>query len=56
MKELQEVPREETKVGAREQPEEQGRHKLHPEPDLEIPVIPQDHEKIAVREGIHERI
>ena len=49
--ELQEVRREETKVGAREQPEEQGRHELHPEP-----VIPEDPEEIAVREGIHERI
>ena len=53
---LPQVPREETKVGAREQPEEQGRHELHPEPDLEIPVIPEDPEEIAVREGIHERI
>ena len=56
MTELPEVPREETEVGAREQPEEQGRHELHPEPDLEIPVIPEDPEEIAVREGIHERI
>ena len=26
------------------------------EPDLEIQVIPEDPEEIAVREGIHERI
>ena len=54
--ELPEVLREETEVGAKEQPEEQGRHELHPESDLEIPVIPEDPEEIAVREGIHERI
>ena len=53
---LPEVSREETEVGVREQPEEQGRHELYPEPDLEIPVIPEDSEEIAVREGIHERI
>ena len=29
---------------------------MHLEPDLEIPVIPEDPEEIAVREGIHERI
>ena len=32
--ELPEVPREETEVGAREQPEDQGRHELHPESAL----------------------
>ena len=26
------------------------------EPDLEIPVLPEDPEEIAVREGIHKRI
>ena len=54
--ELTEVPREEMDVGARKQPEDQGRHELHPEPDLEIPFIPEDPEEIAVREGIHEII
>ena len=54
--ELLEVPREETEVGAREQPEEQERHELPLEPYLEIPVIPEDPEVIAVRERIHERI
>ena len=54
--ELPEVPREETEVGAREQPDEQGRHELCPEPDLGIPVILEDPEEISVREGIHERI
>ena len=41
-----EVPREETEVGAREQPEKQGKHELRPEPDLEIPVIPEDPERM----------
>ena len=50
--ELMELP----EVGARYQPEEQARHELHPEPDLEIPVIPEDPEEIAVRERIHEKI
>ena len=54
--ELLEVPREETEVGAREQPEEQAIHEQYLEPDLEIPVIPEDPEEMAVREGIHERI
>ena len=30
--------------------------KIPPEPELEIQVIPEDPEQIAVREGIHERI
>ena len=29
---------------------------ITPKPDLEIPMIPEDAEEIAVREGIHERI
>ena len=29
---------------------------MHLEPDLEIPVISEDPEEIAVRVGIHERI
>ena len=29
---------------------------ISPEPELEIQVIPKDHEEIVVREGIHERI
>ena len=44
------------KVGAREQPEEQGRPELRLESDLEIPVIPEDPEEITVRKGINERI
>ena len=40
--ELLEVTKEKMEVRAREQPEEQERHELSPEPDLEIPVIPED--------------
>ena len=29
---------------------------IHPEPELEIQVIPEDPEEIAVREGVHQRI
>ena len=50
MTELPEVPREERKVGAREQPEDQGRHELHPEPTLDITIIIEDPEVIAERE------
>ena len=50
------VPREETEVGAREQPEDQGRHEIHPEPALDIPMITEDPEVIAEREGVHKRI
>ena len=56
MTELSEVPREETEVGAREQPEDQRRHELHPESALDIPMITEDSEVIAEREGVHERI
>ena len=54
--ELLKEPREETEVRVREQPEEQRRHELRQKSDLEIPVIPEDPEEIAVREEIHERI
>ena len=43
-------------VGTREQPEDQKGHELHPEPTLDIPIITEDPEVIAVREGVHERI
>ena len=52
--ELPEVPREEAQVGVREQPEDQRRPELHPEPDLDIPIFPEDPEVIAEREGVHE--
>ena len=44
------------KVGVREQPEAQRRPELYPEPDLDIPILPEDPEVIAEREGIHKRI
>ena len=40
----------------REQPEDQRRAELYPEPDLEIPILPEDPEVIAERKGVHERI
>ena len=55
LKELPEVPREEVEVGAREQPVEQGRHELQPEPALDIPIITKDPEEIAEREWVHKR-
>ena len=54
--ELPEVPREEMEVRAREQTVDQGRPDGHPEPDLDIPIIPEDPEVIAEREGVHKRI
>ena len=45
-----EIPREDTETGTREQPEDQGRHELHPEPNLDIPMIIKDPEVIAERE------
>ena len=56
MTELPEVPRDETEVGAREQPEDQGRPEIHPEPDLDLSMITEDPKVIAEREGVHERI
>ena len=40
-------------VGARE---DQGGHEIHPEPALDIPMITEDPEVIAEREGVHKRI
>ena len=54
--ELLEVPSEETEVGARGQTEDQGRLELHPQPTLDIPMINEDPEVIAEREGVHKRI
>ena len=54
MTELPEKPKEETEAKTREQPEDQGRHELHPEPTLDIPMIPEDPELIVEREGVHE--
>ena len=56
MTELPEIPRKESEVGVREQPEDQRRPELYPEPDLDTPILPENPEAIAEREGIHERI
>ena len=48
--ELPEIPIEEAEVGVREQPENQRRPKLYPEPDLDILILPEDPEEIAERE------
>ena len=53
---LLEVPKEEKEVGSREQSEEQVRPELHPEPALDIPMIPEDPEVIAENEGVNKRI
>ena len=51
---LQEIQIEEAEVGMREQPEDQRRPELYPEPDIDILILPKDPE--AEREGIHKRI
>ena len=51
-----EIPIKDTEVRVREQPEDQRRHELYPEPDLDIHILPKDPEAIAEREGIHKRI
>ena len=53
---LPKVPREEAEVGVREQPEDQRRPEFYPEPDLDIPILPEDPEVIAKRKRKHERI
>ena len=54
--ELAEILFKKVEVGVREQPEDQRRQELYPEPDLDIHILPKDPEAIAEREGIHERI
>ena len=49
MTELPEIPREETEAETREQPEDQGRHELHPEPTLNIPMIT-DYPEVKLKE------
>ena len=56
MTELPEIPIEEAKVGVKDQPKDRRGPGLYPEPDLDIPILPEDPEVIAEREGIHERI
>ena len=54
--ELLEAPLGEAEMRSRE-PSLDGRDlEIHPEPELEIQVIPEDPEEIAVREGVHQRI
>ena len=50
--EFQKIPWEETEAETREQPEDQERHELYPEPTLDIPMITEDPEVIAEREGV----
>ena len=49
MTELPEKPKEETEAKTREQPEDQGRHELHPEPTLNIPMIT-DYPEVKLKE------
>ena len=53
---LPEIPRYETEAETRDQPEDQGRQELPSEPTQDIPMIVEDQEVIAEREGVHERI
>ena len=54
--ELQDITLKEAEVRVREPSEDQRGLELYPEPDLDIPILPEDPEVIAEREGIHERI
>ena len=54
--EVPEIPREEAEEGVKEQTEDQRKPELYPEPDLDIPILPENPEAIAEREGIHKRI
>ena len=51
-----ETPRGEGEIMPRETTRDWRDLEIPPETDLEIPVIPEDSEEIAVREGIDERI
>ena len=42
---LPEISIEEVAVGVREQPEDQRKQESYPEPDLDIPILPEDPEK-----------
>ena len=46
------IPTEETEVGVREQPEDQRRPELYPEPDLDIPTLPEDQEKEYTKDSM----
>ena len=54
--ELLEAPPDEGEQGSVELSVDQKNPEIPPEPALEIQIVPEDTEEIAVREGIHERI
>ena len=54
--ELLEAPIKELERGYIEPLADQRNPEIPPEPALEIQIIPEDPDEIAVREGIHERI
>ena len=53
---LPEIQIEEAKGRVRGQAEDSVELELYTEPDLDIPILPEDPEVLAEREGIHERI
>ena len=56
MTELPEIPLEEAEVRVREPSADRRGPELYPEPDLDIPILPEDPKVIAERERIHDRI
>ena len=56
MTELPEIPREEVVAETRDQPDDQGGQELPLKPTQDNPMIIEDQEVIAEREGVHERI
>ena len=54
--ELSEIPEEEAEVRVRKPLEDQRGSELYPEPDLDIPILPEGSKVITEREGIHDRI
>ena len=56
MTELPKITLEEAEVRVREPSEDPREPKLYPKPDIGIPILPEDPEVIAEKEGIHKRI
>ena len=56
MTELPEIPKEVVEVRGREPLDDRRGPELYLELDIDIPILPEDPEVIAEREGIHERI
>ena len=54
--ELPKIPLEEVEVRVRGPSEDRRGLELYPEPDLDIPILPEEPEVMAEREGIHKRI